>query len=75
MSVPQQVLIEAVRKRCEQLEERYPGYIDDLTGYLADVLSIERSQPKNVVQQVEAQLEVFGNLYRRRASKGGNHEA
>jgi hypothetical protein len=70
MSVPQQVLIEAVRKRCEQLEQRYPGYVTDLVVYLAEVLSIERSQPKNVVQQVEAQLEAFGDLYRRRSSEG-----
>jgi hypothetical protein len=70
MSVPQQVLIEAVRNRCEQLDERYPGYKTDLVGYLAEVLSIERSQPRNVVQQVEAQLEAFGDLYRRKSSEG-----
>lgn len=70
MSVPQQVLIEAVGNRCEQLEERYPGYATDLIGYLAEVLSIERSQPKNVVQRVEAQLEAFGDLYRRKSSGG-----
>ena len=70
MSVPQQVLIEAVKNRCEQLDERYPGYVTDLVGYLAEVLSIERSQPRNVVQQVEAQLEAFGDLYRRKSSEG-----
>lgn len=70
MSVPQQVLIEAVRKRCENLEDRYPGYRIDLIGYLAEMLSVERSQPKNVVQQVESQLEAFGDLYRRRTSGG-----
>lgn len=70
MSVPQQVLIEAIRHRCEQLDERYPGYVTDLIGYLAEVLSIERSQPRNVVQQVEGQLEAFGDLYRRKASEG-----
>jgi hypothetical protein len=70
MSVPQQVLIEAIRHRCEQLDDRYPGYVTDLIGYLAEVLSIERSQPRNVVQQVEAQLQAFGDLYRRRSSEG-----
>ena len=70
MSVPQQVLIEAIRHRCEQLDERYPGYVTDLVGYLAEVLSIERSQPRNVVQQVEGQLEAFGDLYRRKSSEG-----
>lgn len=69
MSVPQQVLIEAIRQRCEQLDERYPGYVKDLVGYLADVLAIERAEPRNVVQQVEAQLEAFGDLYRRRAAE------
>lgn len=70
MSVPQQVLIEAIRHRCEQLDERYPGYVTDLIGYLADVLSIERSQPRNVVQQVETRLEAFSDLYRRKSSAG-----
>lgn len=69
MSVPQQVLIEAIRQRCEQLDERYPGYVKDLIGYLAEVLAIERAEPRNVVQQVEAQLEAFGDLYRRRAAE------
>ena len=70
MSVPQQVLIEAVRKRCEQLDERYPGYVNDLVRYLAEVLTIERSEPRNVVQQVEAQLDAFGDLYRRKSAEG-----
>lgn len=69
MSVPQQVLIEAIRQRCEQLDERYPGYVKDLIGYLAEVLAIERAEPRNVVQQVEAQLEAFGDLYRRRTAE------
>ena len=69
MSVPQQVLIEAIRQRCEQLDERYPGYVRDLIGYLAEVLAIERAEPRNVVQQVDGQLEAFGDLYRRRASE------
>ena len=51
MPVPQQVLIEAIKHRCEQLDDRYPGYVTDLIGYLAEVLSIERSQPRNVVWQ------------------------
>jgi hypothetical protein len=68
MSVPQQVLIETIRQRCEQLDERYLGYLKDLIGYLAEILAIERDDPRNIVQQVEAQLEAFGDLYRRRAS-------
>lgn len=67
MSVPQQVLIETIKQRCEQLDERYLGYVKDLVGYLAEVLAIERADPRNIVQQVEAQLEAFGDLYRRRA--------
>lgn len=70
MSVPQQVLIEAIKNRCQLLDERYPGYKVDLVGYLAEVLTIERADPKNVVQQIEAQLDAFGHLYRRRSSEG-----
>jgi len=68
MPVPQQLVIERIRARCEELDERYPGYRKDLVGYLAEVLSIERSSPGNVVQQVERQLEAFGELFHRKTS-------
>jgi hypothetical protein len=69
MPVPQQLVIDTIRARCEELEERYPGYRSEVVGYLAEILSIERANPKNVVQQVEQQLEAFGELYHRRASE------
>jgi hypothetical protein len=72
VSVPQQVLIETIRQRCEQLDERYPGYVKDLIGYLAEILAIERAHDRNVVQQVESQLEAFGELYGRRTSESAN---
>jgi hypothetical protein len=68
MPVPQQLVIDTIRARCEELEERYPGYRVEVVGYLAEILSIERRSPKNVVQEVEQQLEAFGELYHRRAS-------
>jgi hypothetical protein len=70
MAVPQQLVIERIRARCEELDERYAGYRKDLVGYLADVLSIERAAPHNVVQQVEAQLEAFGDLFHRKSAGG-----
>jgi hypothetical protein len=69
MPVPQQLVIDTIRGRCEELEERYPGYRAEVVGYLAEILSIERANPKNVVQQVEQQLEALGELYHRRASE------
>lgn len=68
MPVPQQLVIERIRARCEELDERYIGYRKDLVGYLADVLSIERAAPHNVVQRVEAQLEAFGDLFHRKSA-------
>jgi hypothetical protein len=70
MAVPQQLVIERVRERCQELDERYPGYRKDLVGYLAEVLSIERASPSNVVQQVGAQLEAFGELFQRKSTGG-----
>lgn len=67
MPVPQQLVIERIRTRCEELDERYPGYRRDLVGYLAEVLSTERASPYNVARQVEIQLEAFGELFHRRA--------
>jgi hypothetical protein len=66
MPVPQQLVIDRIRARCDDLEDRYPGYRRDLVGYLADVLSYERAAEHNVVKQVEAQLQAFGDLYHRR---------
>jgi hypothetical protein len=67
MPVPQRLVIERIRARCEELDERYVGYRKDLVGYLAEILSIERASPHNVVQQVEAQLQAFGELFHRRS--------
>jgi hypothetical protein len=68
MPVPQQIVIERIRARCEELEERYPGYRRDLVSYLAEILSIERASPFNVVKQAEAQLGALGELYHRRTT-------
>ena len=70
MSVPQQLVIERVRARCEELDERYPGYRKDLVGYLAEILGIERASPSNVVQQVEGQLQAFGDHFHRKSTSG-----
>jgi hypothetical protein len=70
MPVSQQLVIERIRARCEELDERYPGYREELLRYLADVLSIERGSPNNVVQEVEAQLEAFGDLFHRKSTGG-----
>lgn len=70
MPVPQRLVIERIRARCEELDERYAGYRKDLVGYLAEILSIERAAPHNVVQQVEVQLQSFGELFHRRSDGG-----
>jgi hypothetical protein len=72
MSVPQQLLINRMRERCQQLDERYPGYRADVIRYLAEILSLERASNRNVAQQVEAQLTAFGDLYHRRAPGDGD---
>lgn len=72
MPVPQQLVIERIRARCQELPERYPAYRTDLVGYLAEVLSIERAAPHNVVQQVEAQLDAFGDLFHRKSTGGAD---
>jgi len=72
MPVPQGLVIERIRARCEELDERYTGYRKDLVGYLAEVLTIERAAPHNVIQQVEAQLQTFGDLFHRKS--GGKAE-
>jgi hypothetical protein len=69
MPVPQQLVIDTIRARCEELDERYPGYRREVIGYLAEILTIERAAPKNVVQQVEGQLEAFGDLFHRRGKE------
>jgi hypothetical protein len=71
MSVPQQLVIDRMRRRCEELDERYPGYRVDLIRYLAEILALERAADHTVAKQVEAQLAAFGDLYHRRMSGEG----
>jgi hypothetical protein len=70
MPVPQQLVIDRIRDRCEEIEERFPGYRTDLVGYLAEVLGAERAADRNVSKQVETLLEAFGDLYHRRTAGG-----
>jgi hypothetical protein len=72
MPVPQQLVIDTIRAHCERVEERYPDYRKELVGYLADIIGIERASPRNVVQQITAQLEAFGELYHRKLSQEGS---
>lgn len=74
MPVPQQLVINAIRAQCEQISERYSGYRRDLVGYLAEILSIERTASHNISQQVGAQLEAFGELYQRKIAGTGGDE-
>jgi hypothetical protein len=68
MAVPQQLVIERIRARCEELEERYDGYRRDLVTYLAEVLSYERAGTPQIAKQVERQLDAFGDLFDRETS-------
>ena len=68
MPVPQQLVIDRIRVRCEELDERYPGYWTDLVGYLAEILSLERASPRDVGRQIEVQIDAFGDRYHRKMS-------
>jgi len=68
MPVPQQLVIDRIRVRCEEVEERYPGYRAELVGYLADILGLERASPPDLGRQVATRLQNFGDLYHRRLS-------
>lgn len=70
MPVPQQLVIERIRARCEQLEERFPGYRIELVRYLAEILGLERAAPKDVAKKVEVQLDAFGDLLHRKMTGG-----
>ena len=72
MSVPQQLVIDRMRRRCEELDERYPGYRVDLIRCLAEILTLERAGDHSVAKQVEAQLSALGDVYHRRTSEEGD---
>jgi hypothetical protein len=75
LAVPQQLVIERIRARCDELEERYDGYRRDLVTYLAEVLSYERVANPQTAKQVEKQLDAFGDLLHRETSEeGGGNE-
>jgi hypothetical protein len=58
------VLLSAIDTCLDQIEERYPGYRDELKSVMADVISMERRheiQQTNIVQQIRGQCELLGD--------------
>lgn len=69
MPAPQRQVLEAIRRQCEKVEERMPGYRKELLETLAEVIHIERGHQKtatNVVQQIENKCEAVAELLLRR---------
>jgi hypothetical protein len=68
MAAPQQQVLEAIRRQCDSVEERFPDYRREALAMLADVIALERARPHDIVNQLEAKFEALGNLLLRRTA-------
>lgn len=68
-AAPQNQALEVIKTKIMQVEERYAGYRDDLTGALYDIVTLENDRPYNIAQQINRRFVALGE---RLAQKGGN---
>jgi hypothetical protein len=60
----QKVVLEAVKRRCDEVESRFDGYHKELLNAVADILLIERNNktsPTNVGQKVQDKIDALGD--------------
>lgn len=67
-------IIKVLAEELQQLEERYPGYKNDMQHVLPEILNLEREHALsriNVVQKIGDQVNTVGmDLYRAKHSDG-----
>lgn len=62
MGVPQRQLIEAMRNKVNDVDERYKGYREELAALIDEILTLERQRPHNVAQQVQRLISTRGEV-------------
>lgn len=62
MGAPQRQVIETIRDKVANIEERFDGYQAHLLAVLDDILRLERQRPHNVAQQINRRITTLGEL-------------
>lgn len=70
-ATPQNKVLEVIKNKVMNIDERYDGYHTDLTEALYDILALERDRPHNIAQQVSRRVAALGEIL---IQKKGNLE-
>lgn len=59
-TAPQNKVLEVIKSKVMNVDERYEGYQTDLTEALYDILALESDRPHNIAQQVSRRVTAIG---------------
>ena len=62
MGAPQRQVIEAIRDKVNNVDERFDGYRAELLKVIDELLRLEQQRPHNVAQQVQRRISALGEL-------------
>ena len=66
MGAPQRQVIQTIREKVGDVDQRFEGYRKELLAVLDDVLRLEQERPYNVAQQVNRRITALGELLARK---------
>ena len=66
MGAPQRQVIESIREKVGNVEERFEGYRKELLAALDEILRLEQQRPHNVAQQIQRRITALGELLARK---------
>jgi hypothetical protein len=70
MGAAQQLALEILKRQCQALEERYPGYRVDVVRRLGAILQLERQGPGSTAKdKVATELQDFGEMLGRKTGR------
>jgi hypothetical protein len=64
--VPQVALMQVVTEQLGSVDERFPGYRNELMATIAQVVELERERPKAFVQKIGDVIQALGDLLARK---------
>lgn len=62
MGAPQRQVIEAIRDKVNNVDERFDGYRAELLEVIDEILRLEQQRPHNVVQQIQRRISALAEL-------------
>ena len=62
MGAPQRQVIEALRDKVNNVDERFDGYREKLLEVIGEILILEQERPHNMVKQIQRRISALGEL-------------